>query len=55
MGMDAARSSYWRSFGGSPGLDFLLVNSIPKLKEMGLGHLINNIFIENPKRIFSFY
>lgn len=53
-GMDAARNTYWRSFGGQPGLDYLLTTFTQQLQQRGLGKYINNIFLDNPKRIFSF-
>ena len=37
MGMDAARNSYWLSYGGSPGLNFLLTTFKADLQQMGLG------------------
>lgn len=53
-GMDAARNSYWRSYGGKPGLDYLLTTFVNELQQRGLDAYFNNIFISNPARIFSF-
>jgi phosphotriesterase-related protein len=55
LGMDAARRSYWKSYGGKPGLVFLLVEFVPQLKSRGLSPSdIDSIFIENPARCYSF-
>jgi predicted metal-dependent phosphotriesterase family hydrolase len=53
-GMDAARNTYWRTYGGKPGLDYLLTIFPEELNKRGLSAYFNNIFIENPKRIFGF-
>jgi phosphotriesterase-related protein len=54
VGMDAARNSYWRSYGGTPGLDFLLTTFVEELNTRDLGAYFKAIFIDNPARIFSF-
>ena len=54
VGMDAARNTYWRSFGGTPGLDFLLTTFVEEINTRGLGTYFQAIFIDNPARIFSF-
>lgn len=53
-GMDAARNTYWRSYGGKPGLDYLLTTFTDELKQRGLANYTNKIFIDTPARIFSF-
>ncbi|HEV7380171.1 MAG TPA: aryldialkylphosphatase [Dyadobacter sp.] len=53
-GMDAARSSYWSSYGGKPGLRYLLTTFKQELNERGLHTFFDKIFIDNPRRIFSF-
>lgn len=53
MGMDAAKSQYWKSYGGNPGLDFLVTTFKKDLEEMGLGEFFKNIFIDNPAKLFS--
>lgn len=53
-GMDAARNTYWRSYGGKPGLDYLLTTFVEEIKQRGLKEYFNKIFIDNPARIFSF-
>lgn len=54
MGMDAAKHSYWRSYGGEPGLDFLLTRFRDDLQEMGLGSYYDNLFRYNPAHLYSF-
>jgi 5-phospho-D-xylono-1,4-lactonase len=54
MGMDAAKNSYWQSYGGKPGLNFLLTTFKDDLQQMGLGQFYENIFINNPARLYSF-
>lgn len=54
VGMDAAKNAYWRSYGGKPGLDYLLTTFKEELNNRKLGEYIDNIFIKNPARIFSF-
>lgn len=54
LGMDAARSRYWTSFGGSPGLSFLLGPFSQELRDRGwTDQHLNTIFIENPARAYS--
>jgi 5-phospho-D-xylono-1,4-lactonase len=56
LGMDAARRKYWRSYGGNPGLRFLLHDFVPRLLSGGLGQEdIDAIFIQNPQRCYSFH
>jgi phosphotriesterase-related protein len=56
LGMDAARRKYWRSYGGKPGLTFLLREFAPRLRSGGLTqHDIDKIFIDNPQHCYSFY
>ncbi|HEY8561640.1 MAG TPA: hypothetical protein VIL74_14790 [Pyrinomonadaceae bacterium] len=55
LGMDAARRSYWKVYGGAPGLDFLLRGFSDDLMAAGLdkAHL-EQIFVHNPARVFAF-
>jgi phosphotriesterase-related protein len=56
LGMDAARQKYWRSYGGKPGMDFLLCSFIPQLKGRGLlDRDIDAIFVHNPARCYAFH
>jgi phosphotriesterase-related protein len=55
LGMDAARRKYWRSYGGGPGLRFLLRDFVPDLRSGGLRQIdIDAIFIRNPQRCYGF-
>jgi phosphotriesterase-related protein len=54
VGMDAARNAYWKSYGGKPGLDYLLTTFKEELKLRNLDAFMKNIFIKNPARIFTF-
>jgi len=55
LGMDAARQGYYRAFGGSPGLRFLLGEFSDVLEERGIGAEIRKcLFVDNPARAFAF-
>ena len=52
---DMARKSYFRSYGGGPGLNMIITKFIPRLKKQGWSQkLIDKIFIENPASYLSF-
>lgn len=55
MGMDMAKNSYWKSYGGSPGLNYLIETIPDFLKSKGLAAYSQNLFFENPKALFSFF
>lgn len=55
LGMDAARSAYWRSYGGTPGLAYLVECFAPRLLEAGLSKLhLHKLLSENPLRTYTF-
>lgn len=55
LGMDAARRSYWRSHGGQPGMDFLLTQFSPRLRDAGLSEADwQRIFVSTPAATYSF-
>jgi phosphotriesterase-related protein len=55
LGMDAARKSYWRSSGGSPGLDYLIKDFKADLMSEGLDEKIwTKIMVGNPASAFAF-
>ncbi len=55
LGMDAARRRYWRSYGGGPGLDFLLTFFAAELRAVGVTETqLRKIFVETPAATFSF-
>jgi predicted metal-dependent phosphotriesterase family hydrolase len=55
LGMDAARQGYYRAFGGSPGLPFLLREFSDAMEGAGIGADIRRgLFVDNPARAFAF-
>ncbi len=54
MGMDMARNSYWKSYGGEPGLNYLLSNFHQQMEKRGLKEYLEKIFFTNPQRLFCF-
>ena len=55
LGMDAARSSYWSSYGGRPGLTFLLGSFCDSMRQRGFGpSAIQRIFVDNPAETYAF-
>jgi predicted metal-dependent phosphotriesterase family hydrolase len=53
LGMDLARRSYYPSYGGGPGLGYLLGVFAPRLEAEGLGEMVQRILVENPARAFA--
>ena len=55
LSADLGRRSYWVSYGGGPGLTYILWRFIPWLRSEGLPQeAIDALLINNPRRIFSF-
>ena len=55
LGTDGARGSYWRSYGGSPGLDYLLLEFRDRANALGVkDELWSKTWIDTPARAFSF-
>lgn len=55
LGMDAARRRYWRSYGGGPGLDFLLREFAAELRSAGVTpEQLRQIFEGTPAETFAF-
>jgi predicted metal-dependent phosphotriesterase family hydrolase len=55
LGMDAARQGYYRAFGGSPGLTFLLCEFSEAMEARGIGAgMRRSLFVDNPARAFAF-
>jgi phosphotriesterase-related protein len=55
LGMDAARQGYWRSYGGKPGLDFLLTDFSARLRAAGLtADAWRRVFVSTPAATFAF-
>ncbi|HLJ67822.1 MAG TPA: aryldialkylphosphatase [Chloroflexota bacterium] len=53
LGLDLARRSYYPSYGGGPGLGYLLERFVPRLHAEGLGDVVPLLLVENPARAFS--
>ncbi len=55
LGMDAARFRYYRAYGGSPGLDYLLTGFSAQMAARGLDDSFRHrIFVETPARVLAF-
>jgi predicted metal-dependent phosphotriesterase family hydrolase len=55
LGMDAARQGYYRAYGGSPGLPYLLREFSDAMGACGIGADIRRrFFVDNPARAFAF-
>ena len=54
VGMDMARSSYWKSYGGGPGLNYLLTDFQEQMNKRGLSGYLKKIFYDNPQKLFCF-
>lgn len=55
VGMDMARNSYWKSYGGQPGLNYLLTNFQQQMQKRGLMEYMERLFFTNPQSLFSFH
>jgi phosphotriesterase-related protein len=55
MGMDMAKNAYWKSYGGMPGLNYLLEKIPDFLESKGLSDYYQKIFFDNPKALYSFF
>lgn len=55
IGMDMAKNAYWKSYGGSPGLNYLIERIPDFLKSKGMEEYYQNLFFDNPKRLYSFF
>lgn len=55
LGMDAARQGYWTTYGGGPGLTFLLGAFAAQMRERGLGEReLAALFVDNPAGVYGF-
>lgn len=55
LGMDAARRGYWRSYGGTPGLEFLLDGFTESMAARGItAPARHRLFVTNPARAYAF-
>lgn len=52
---DMARKSYFKAYGGGPGLEFIIKKFVPRMLEEGfIEEEINIIFVKNPSYFLSF-
>jgi predicted metal-dependent phosphotriesterase family hydrolase len=55
LGTDGARPSYWRSYAGGPGLDYLLREFSGRARKLGVTDVeLEKVFIANPARAYAF-
>ena len=55
LGMDAARQGYYRAYGGSPGLAWLLDGFAAQMRDQGIDDAVQrSLFVDNPARAFAF-
>lgn len=54
LGMDLARNSYWKSYGGQPGLTWLIENIPAALNQWGMDEFFTDLFYRNPAAAFTF-
>ncbi len=54
LGMDAARSRYYRAYGGGPGLEYLLTGFSAEMAARGLDEAFRRrLFVETPARVLA--
>jgi 5-phospho-D-xylono-1,4-lactonase len=55
LGGDMARRSYWKAYGGGPGIAYTLEHFVPRLRNEGFSPKeIQQILVKNPARAFAF-
>lgn len=54
IGMDMAKNTYWKSYGGKPGLTYLLTEFRQELEARGIGNYFQKMFFTNPQNLYSF-
>jgi 5-phospho-D-xylono-1,4-lactonase len=54
IGNDLGRPSYWRAYGGGPGLDYVLTRFVPKLHAAGFSQAdVDLLLVDNPRRFLA--
>lgn len=54
IGNDLGRPSYWVSYGGGPGLDYVLRRFVPRMLAAGISrHEVDQLLIHNPARFLA--
>jgi 5-phospho-D-xylono-1,4-lactonase len=55
LGGDMARRSYWKAYGGGPGIAYTLEHFVPRLRNEGFSpEEIHQMLVANPARAFGF-
>ncbi len=55
LGMDAARQGYWATYGGAPGMAWLLGPFSSQMHELGFGDAeLRQLFVTGPARAYTF-
>lgn len=54
IGMDMAKNTYWKSYGGKPGLTYLLTEFRKELEVKGFDVYFEKLFFTNPQNLYSF-
>ena len=54
LGMDMAKNSYWKSYGGTPGLTYLLTQFRQELTNRGMFNYLEKLFFTNPQKLYTF-
>jgi 5-phospho-D-xylono-1,4-lactonase len=55
LGLDAARQGYWSTYGGAPGMTYLLDELATAMRDRGIGDEQQRLFfVDNPARLYAF-
>jgi predicted metal-dependent phosphotriesterase family hydrolase len=55
LGGDTARRSYWKAYGGGPGMSYMLERFVPRLRNEGFtAAQLEQVLVQNPARMFAF-
>ena len=54
IGMDMAKNTYWKSYGGNPGLTYLVNEFKKELESKGLIDYYERLFFTNPQNLYQF-
>jgi phosphotriesterase-related protein len=53
LGLDLGRRDYFRSYGGGPGLRYLMATFVPRLERRIGSEAVRRILVDNPARFFA--
>ncbi len=53
IGMDLAKNTYWKTYGGNPGLIYLLTEFRHELVARGISNFFEKLFFKNPQMLYS--